>query len=52
MSALPQSCHLSGLDMQEAHLADLPGFDVPAGLPSLHIAGLAWPASAAPAAVA
>ena len=52
MSALPQTCHPTGLDVQELHLADLPGSGVPADLPSLQIAGLAWPASAAPAAVA
>ena len=52
MSALPQTCHLNGLDVQESHLADLPRSDVPADLQSLRIAGQTWPASAALAAVA
>lgn len=38
--------------MQQLHLAELPGSDAPAALKALQLAGLAWPASAAFAAVA
>ena len=49
---LPPTCHLTGPHMQQSHLAELPGSDALVALQFLRLAGLAWPASAAPAAAA